>query len=70
MNPGATDNESIRCACTNGHNAIVRQLLQHPKCDPAAGDNRAVRVAAYAGHAEVIKILLTDLRVNASAEDV
>jgi hypothetical protein len=53
----------------NGHISVVRQLLQHPKCDPAAGDNRAIRVAAYAGHTDVVKLLITDLRVNASADD-
>jgi hypothetical protein len=39
VDPSAEDNDAIRVAVKNGHEEIVKILLQDPRVDPSSLDN-------------------------------
>ena len=58
---------ALSLAALNGHNEVVKLLLQDPRVDPSADNNYAIRFASGICHVDVIKLLLQDPRVDPRA---
>ncbi|KAI8848417.1 ankyrin repeat-containing domain protein [Chytridium lagenaria] len=58
VHPANHDNAGLRAACSSGHSAIVRLLLDTGRVSPSASDNFSIIAASGAGHAAVVRMLL------------
>ena len=53
----AGDNEALREASLNGHESVVKVLVEHG-ADVTAQDNYALRIASMCGYLDVVKYLV------------
>ena len=60
IDPRAEDNEAIRAASENGHDKVVKLLLDHKRnpVDPTAKNNEAIKAASENESDKVVKLLL------------
>ncbi|PRP85295.1 putative ankyrin repeat protein [Planoprotostelium fungivorum] len=63
VNPGDTNNATIRRAAMDGNYNVVECLLKDERVDPSDCDNSAITVATEMNHVEMVRLLLTDERV-------
>ncbi|KAJ3101017.1 hypothetical protein HDU97_001717 [Phlyctochytrium planicorne] len=68
-NPATDGNDALRWACMEGHDEVVKILLDSNRVDPSAESNEALRWASRNGHLKVVELLLATNKVDPSAED-
>jgi len=61
------DGMALRRAVYNGHEDVVRLLLQDSRVDPSLDDHYPIRRACQDGNADIVRLLLCDERVDPSA---
>lgn len=58
--------DAFSLACYQGHEEVVKLLLQDKRINPAESANCALQQACFNGHLKVVEMLLLDTRVNPS----